>query len=466
MSDHKRQSASEAVSRNPATGEIIESFPFHTSTEILELLAGATTAQRQWRSAPIASRVEIYQRFGEILLRRQDMIAATITAEMGKLLREAHAEVQKCADTVQWFAAHGPALLSDEPAAVEGDDDVYVAYLPIGIVLGIMPWNFPLWQAIRACIPIMLSGNGFILKPAPNTMRCAYHLQDIWNEAGLPNGVFTVLNTGNDGIAGVLEDPRIAAVTLTGSVGAGAAVASKAGSLIKKSLLELGGSDPFIVLADADIDKAVEAAIPARFTNSGQICLNAKRFILEQPIAETFTTKFVAAASKLKAGDPTDPTSALGPIARSDLRDGIQDQVTRSVASGATLLLGGKVADGPGYFYEPTVLGDVEPGMAAFDEEIFGPVAALTIARDAKHAVELANCSEYGLSSNLWTSDLERGRQIARDIEAGGVFINGYTASNPRIPVGGVKKSGYGRELSHFGIREFTNPQAVWAKRL
>ncbi len=250
----------------------------------------------------------------------------------------------------------------------------------------------------------------------------------------------------------MLEDCRVAAVTLTGSVRAGAAVAARAGRLIKRSLLELGGSDPFIVLADADIDRAIEAAIPARYSNSGQVCLSAKRFILERPIAEAFTAGFVAAARRLRTGDPLDGATTQGPLARSDLRDGVHDQVTRTVAAGATLLLGGGKLDGPGYFYQPTVLGGVEPGMAAFDEEVFGPVAALVTARDTEHAITLANHSDYGLSGNLWTADLDRARAIARRLETGGVFVNGYTASNPRIPVGGVKRSGYGRELSHYGI--------------
>jgi succinate-semialdehyde dehydrogenase len=295
-------------------------------------------------------------------------------------------------------------------------------------------------------------------------MRCAYLLQDVWYAAGLPKGLLPILNTDNEGIQKVLEDRRVVAVTLTGGTKAGSAVAALAGKLIKRSLLELGGADPFIVLADADIDKAVADGIVARFSNSGQVCLAAKRFILEKPIAEQFTKKFVAAARKLKTGDPLDPASNVGPQAREDLRAGIHDQVKRSVAKGAALLLGGHIVEGPGFFYEPTILSGVEPGMAAFDEEIFGPVAALITARDADHAIELANDSDYGLSGNLWTSDIARGEALASRMETGGVFINGHTASNPRIPVGGVKNSGYGRELSHFGIREFTNAQSVWVK--
>jgi succinate-semialdehyde dehydrogenase len=445
---------------------VIERFPFQTPEQIETLLSKTYDAFKTWRSVALPARAEIYARFSEGLLARKEEIAPVITAEMGKIMKESIAEIEKCAATAQWFSDHGPGLLADEPVAVEGDDRVYVTYLPIGLILGIMPWNFPLWQAIRACVPVMLSGNGFILKPAPNTMRCAYLLKEVWEGAGLPKGLFDVLNTDNKGIEGVLADARIAAVSLTGSTRAGSAVAAQAGKLIKRSLLELGGADPFIVLADADINKAVTAGILARFSNTGQICLNAKRFILEKSIAAEFTAKFVEAAKRLKVGDPRDPETTQGPIARADLRDGIDEQVKRSIAAGATLLLGGKKVQGPGFFYEPTVLADVKPGMAAFDEEIFGPVAALIQARDVDHAIELANWSEYGLSGNLWTADLERAQMIARKLETGGVFINGYTSSNPRIPVGGVKKSGYGRELSHFGIREFTNAQAVWVKQV
>jgi succinate-semialdehyde dehydrogenase len=466
MPDTHSPSPPEAVSRNPATGAVIERFPFHAREEIERLLSGAHAAFHDWRAWPMAKRAAVYATLGKELLARRDHIASTITAEMGKVTKEAVAEVEKCAATAAWFAEHGPGLLTDEPVEVPEGDRVHVSYLPIGPVLGIMPWNFPLWQAIRASVPIMLSGNGFIHKPAPNTVRSAYLLQEAWEAAGLPKGLFSTLNADTDAIKAVLDDRRVAAVTLTGSLRAGSAVAAQAGKLVKRSLLELGGSDPFIVLADADISRAVEEGIKARYGNAGQICLNAKRFILEQPVAAEFTSRFVEAVGRLKVGDPLDPRTDLGPIARGDLRDGVHDQVTRSVASGATLLAGGHKVDGPGFFYEPTVLGDAEPGMAAFDEEVFGPVAALSVARDAEHAIELANCSDLGLSGNLWTRNLDRAQAIARRLETGGVFINGFTASNPRIPVGGVKNSGYGRELSHFGIREFTNAQTVWVKQV
>ncbi len=453
-----------AVSRNPATGAEIERFAYQSDEAVERLLADAERAYRVWRDTPVADRAAVYARLAQVMRDRSEAVAAVITAEMGKTLREARAEIEKCAATVAWYAQHGPALLADEPAATDSDDTAYVSFLPVGTILGIMPWNFPLWQAIRAAVPIMLSGNGFVLKHAPNVMRCAFLMRDMWREAGLPDGLFSVLNVDTPQIEAVIADPRIAGVTLTGSARAGASVAALAGRHLKKSLLELGGTDAFIVLADADIEAAVRFAVTGRFANAGQVCLAAKRLILEAPIAERFTTLFLEAARAVVAGDPTDPATTIGPIARPDLRDGVHEQVTRSIAQGARLLLGGTLPDGPGNFYPPTVLGDVTPGMAAFDEEVFGPVAALVVARDADHAVSLANTSEYGLSSSLWTADPDRARAIARRLETGGVFINGFTASNARVPVGGVKKSGYGRELSHFGLREFVNAQTVWTR--
>jgi succinate-semialdehyde dehydrogenase len=453
-----------AVSRNPSTGKLIKIYPYQTSQEIEQTLTANVEAFRLWRDTPMMQRVACYRHLATTLRSRSEPLAQLITSEMGKTIREARAEVEKCAVALEWFAEHGPGFLADEPVEVEGDDRVYVSFLPIGTVLAVMPWNIPLWQVLRGAGPIMLSGNGLLLKHATNVMGCAYALQDAYEASGFPKHLFANLNISNQTVDRLIADPRIAAVTVTGSNRAGSAVASAAGRAMKKSLLELGGSDAFIVLADANIDKAVEVGIEARFQNAGQVCLAAKRFILERPIAQEFARKFVTAAAKIRTGDPLDDATTIGPIAREDLRDGIDDQVQRSIASGAKLLLGGKKVDGPGFFYEPTVLGDVTPGMAAFDEEIFGPVAALAIADDLEHAITLANASEYGLSGNLWTSDTMKARKIATRLETGGVFINGFSASNPRLPVGGVKMSGYGRELSHFGLREFTNAQGVWVK--
>lgn len=453
-----------ATSRNPASGALIATYPYQTADEIERLLDAGAAAFRLWRATPMHERVAAYGRLAAILRDRSGTLAALITAEMGKTIGAARSEVEKCAATLDWIATNGPAILADEPVPVDGGDEVHVSYLPIGTVLGVMPWNFPLWQVIRASGPIMLSGNGFLLKHAPNVMGSAFALQDAYEAAGFPQGLFANLVADNDAVARAIADPRIAAVTLTGSMRAGSAVAATAGQALKRSLLELGGADAFIVLADANIDLAVKAGIEARFQNAGQVCLAAKRFILEQPIAAEFTRKFIAAAKAITAGDPMDPASTIGPMARADLRDELHGQVERTIAAGATLALGGNRVDGPGNFYQPTVLTGVLPGMPAFDEETFGPVAALTVAANAEQAIELANTSDYGLGGSLWTSDMQRAQRIARRLETGGVFINGYPASNARIPVGGVKKSGYGRELSHFGLREFTNAQAVWAK--
>ncbi len=453
-----------AVSRNPATGEVIARYPFQRADEVEATLAQTHRAFLEWRTRPMAERAAVMKRLSEILEAEADAFADLMTSEMGKTLREAKAETLKCAKTTAWFAEHGPAMLADEKAPVE-EAEAYISYLPVGIILGIMPWNFPLWQAIRAGAPIMLGGNGFLLKHAPNVMGCAYKLQRAFETAGAPRGAFGILNVDNDSVEGVIRDRRIAGVTLTGSVRAGSAVAAQAGKALKKSVLELGGSDPFIVLADADLDKAVEAAVTSRLANAGQVCLAAKRFILEAPIADAFTAKFVEAVAKAKTGHPRDGATTFGPLARHDLRDSLHEQVETSVAQGAKLLTGGKKIEGAGYYYEPTVLGDVKHGIASFDEETFGPVASLIVAKDAEDAVSIANDSAFGLSGNLWTRDLAKAREMARQLETGGVFINGFTASDPRVPVGGVKNSGYGRELSHFGIREFVNAQTVWIKR-
>ena len=456
--------ASNAISRNPATGALIEVYPFKSAEEIERILAASAAAYATWRATPLAERVACYRRLAGTLRRRAEPLAGLLPAEMGQTVGAARAEVEKSASTIDWIAEHGPAVLADEPAAPDVGDEVYVSYLPIGTVLAVMPWNLPVWQVIRAAGPIMLSGNGFLLKHAPNVMGCAYALQEAYEASGFPQGLFANLNAGNDAVAKAIADPRVAAVTLTGSGRAGAAVASTAAKALKKSLLELGGTDAFIVLADADLDRAVQAGVKARFGNAGQVCLAAKRFILEAPIAEAFTRRFTEAVGALKVGDPLDPSTTFGPIARDDLRDGVHDQVQRSVADGATLVLGGHKVDGPGFFYEATVLTGVRPGMTAFDEEVFGPVASITVAADVADAVRLANTSDYGLGGALWTADVVRARDIVRRVDTGGVFINGAFETNPRIPVGGVKKSGYGRELSHFGLREFTNAQAVWIK--
>ena len=461
MTTEQTQKPNGTRSINPATGEPIKVYPFQSPASLAASLERAAAGFKLWRDTPAKERAAMLSRLAKVLREQSVELSKLITLEMGKALKQASGEIEKCAVLCEWYSEHGPSLVADEPTTVE-DNKAYVSYLPLGTVLAIQPWNFPFWQALRAAVPIMMAGNGIVLRHSKNVMGCAYAIGEAFRCAGVPEGAFEVINIATEDVVGVINDPRIAAVTVTGSVRAGAAIASEAGKVLKKCVMELGGSDPFIVLADADLDACVDAAIKARYSNSGQICICAKRFILEAPIAEAFTRKFVEAASDLIMGDPMDEKSFLGPMARTDLRDSLHKQVEDSIRSGARLLLGGKIPDGSGAYYPATVLADVKPGMAAFDEETFGPVAAISVARDAEEALELANNSEFGLSGNLWTRDVVRGKALARRMVTGAVYLNGFSASDPRVPIGGVKKSGYGRELSHFGIHEFVNAQLVW----
>lgn len=462
MSRHA--SPSHAISLNPATGEVFAEYPFESAEQLEQSLARAASGFKVWRDQPVSARADVLLNMARVLRQQAETMAQMITAEMGKPIAQARAEIEKCAVTCEWYAQHGPAMLTPEQTPVE-NDKAYIAYLPLGPVLAVMPWNFPIWQVLRGAIPMILAGNGYVLKHAPNVMGCAYLLRDAWLEAGLAQGVFEVINVTNEGVTKAIADPRIAAVAVTGSVRAGAAIASQAGAALKKCVLELGGSDPFIVLADADLEEAAKAAMVGRFQNSGQICVAAKRIIVEEGVLPAFTEKFIAAVKALKVGDPLADDTYVGPMARYDLRDELHGQVKATLAEGASLLLGGDVMAGEGNYYAPTILSDVRPGMTSFKEELFGPVASLISARDAEHAVELANDSEFGLAGSVWTADEALARHIASRLETGGVFINGYTASDARVPIGGVKKSGFGRELSHFGIREFCNAQTVWIDR-
>ncbi|HDG1682154.1 TPA: succinate-semialdehyde dehydrogenase [Kluyvera ascorbata] len=456
--------ATHAISINPANGETIASLPWATGAEVDMTITLADTAFRQWRKTAIEQRADALRAIGRVLRERGEEMAQCITREMGKPIKQARGEVAKSAHLCDWYAQHGPAMLATESTQVENNQAV-IEYRPLGPVLAVMPWNFPLWQVLRGAVPIMLAGNSYLLKHAPNVMGCAALIGDIVAQAGVPAGVFNWVNATNDGVTQIINDPRIAAVTVTGSVRAGKAIGAQAGAALKKCVLELGGSDPFIVLNDADIDMAVQAAVIGRYQNTGQVCAAAKRFIVEAGVAEQFTEKFVAAAAALKMGEPTDEENYLGPMARFDLRDELHNQVMATVSEGASLLLGGELLSSEGNYYPATVLANVAPTMTAFRQEMFGPVAAITVARDASHALALANDSEFGLSATIFTGDTTVAQRFADELECGGVFINGYSASDARVAFGGVKKSGFGRELSHFGLREFCNVQTVWKDR-
>ncbi|MEJ5067381.1 succinate-semialdehyde dehydrogenase [Enterobacter sp. MYb186] len=456
-------SATHALSINPANGETLSTWPWATATEVEHALAQTNAAFRQWRSVPVAARAQKLRDLGTALRNRGEEMARMITREMGKPIAQARGEVAKSAGLCDWYADHGPAMLNTEATQVA---DAVIEYRPLGPVLAVMPWNFPLWQVLRGAVPIILAGNSYLLKHAPNVLGAANLIEQIFNDAGFPQGVFSQLNATNDGVSQMIADPRIAAVTVTGSLRAGAAIGAQAGAALKKCVLELGGSDPFIVLNDADLDLAVKAAVTGRYQNTGQVCAAAKRFIVEAGIADAFSRRFVEATAALKMGAPDAEENYLGPMARFDLRDELDQQVQATLAEGATLLLGGEKVAGAGNYYAPTVLGNVTPNMTAFRQELFGPVAAITVATDADHALQLANDSDFGLSATVFTADAAMADRFARQLECGGVFINGYSASDARVAFGGVKKSGFGRELSHFGLHEFCNAQTVWKDRV
>ena len=446
---------------NPATGETLETFESFDKQQVDAALDTARSAYKSWRDTSFAERSAHLHAVAAYLREHKAELAKTATREMGKPIVESEAEVEKCAWNCDYYADNAERMLANEPVESSASES-YVAYVPLGVVLAIMPWNYPYWQVFRFAAPALMAGNTAVLKHASNVSRAALDIERIFRESGLPDGAFRTLLISGAEAEKLIADPRIAAVTLTGSDTAGVAVASASGHALKKTVLELGGSDAFIVLEDADLDGAAQTATRARFQNTGQSCIAAKRFIVVEAVADAFERKFVEEASKLRVSDPLDRQTQVGPLAREDLRDTLEDQVRRSVEMGAKVLLGGKSLPGNGYFYAPTILGSVTPEMPVFREETFGPVAAVVRARDAAHAIALANDSQFGLGGNLWTQDIERGKALARHLESGGVFINGMTASDPRLPFGGVKRSGYGRELSWFGIREFVNIQTVW----
>jgi succinate-semialdehyde dehydrogenase/glutarate-semialdehyde dehydrogenase len=446
---------------NPTTGETLASFPNHDAASVERTLAAAAAAQRAWREQDVQQRVGLLTALARVLRLHKADYARLITLEMGKPLTEAIGEIEKCAVTCEYYALHAPAFLDDEVVASNATDS-RIVYDPLGILLAVMPWNYPFWQVMRAAVPAMAAGNGVVLKHAGNVPQCALALASLFAEAGAPAGLFGLLLIDSSAVRAVIEDPRIAAVTFTGSTPVGRAIAAQAGNALKKQVLELGGSDPFIVLADADVQAAAKAAVKARFQNTGQSCISSKRFIVEDAVADEFSSAMCELTAKLVVGDPLVAGTEIGPMARANLRDELHAQVEASVAQGAILRTGGHVLPQTGHFYAPTVLDHVGVDMVAAREETFGPVAAIIRVRNAEEAVNVANSTEFGLGAALWTSDLTRARRLSRQIEAGAVFVNGVVASDARLPFGGTKQSGYGRELGVHGLREFTNIKIVW----
>ncbi len=446
---------------NPATGEVLETFEETAPDALTGILERADVASRDWRRRPVTERAERLRAAGRVLRERKEAYARTMALEMGKPLAQGAGEAEKCAWVCDYYAEHGPALLADEPRPSDASRS-YIRFEALGPVLAIMPWNFPFWQVFRFAAPALVAGNAGILKHAPNVPRCAVEIEEVFRDAGFPDGLFRAVFLSNEGAGSAIADGRVRAVTLTGSDRAGSQVAEQAGRHLKKTVLELGGSDPFIVLDDADLERAARTAAEARLINSGQSCIAAKRFIVVERVADQFLERFTTEMRARKVGDPLDPTTQVGPQARLDLRENLHRQVQESVQRGAQAILGGQLPRGRGAFYPPTVLVAVEPGMPAFDQETFGPVAAVVRAKDEGDAIRIANASSYGLGAAVWTRDAQRGERVAGEIEAGSVFVNGLVKSDPRLPFGGVKRSGYGRELSVEGLREFVNVKTVW----
>jgi succinate-semialdehyde dehydrogenase / glutarate-semialdehyde dehydrogenase len=448
-------------SRNPATGELLASYDALDAAAVEARLARAASAFRSWKQTPLAARAGLLARLAERLEADPDGLGRLMTLEMGKLARTARDEILKSARGCRYYAEHGPALLADEDVPTEAAHS-YIRYAPVGAVLAIMPWNFPFWQVFRFAAPTLMAGNVALLKHAPNVPQCALAIEALFREAGFPEGVFQTLLIDVGQVPAILDDERVGAVTLTGSDRAGRDVASRAGRALKKSVLELGGSDPFIVMPSADLARAVDIAVKSRTLNAGQSCIAAKRFIVAEAVADEFLQRFVEAMSALKIGDPSEESTEIGPMAREDLLATLSDQVSDAVARGARVLTGGAPLAGPGHYYPPTVLVDVPPHARAYAEELFGPVAMVFRVRDIEEAIARANDTPYGLGASVWTADPGERDRFVEALDVGQVFVNAMVASDPRVPFGGVKQSGYGRELGAHGLREFAQPKTIW----
>ena len=449
------------ASVNPTTGQTLRSFPELTPLELDRKIAGALARFESWRRVPVAERAALLGRAAIVLENEKADLARLMTLEMGKPIDAARAEVEKCALVCRYYAEHAASFLADRPAATDATRS-FVRFQPLGPVLAVMPWNFPLWQVFRFAAPALAAGNVGLLKHASNVPGAALAIESVLARAGFPEGCFQALLVGSGAVAGLIADPRIAAVTLTGSEGAGIAVGREAGAQLKKAVLELGGSDPFLVLPSADLDTAIATAVKARCINNGQSCIAAKRFLIHRDIAPAFERGFVEKMAALRVGDPLDPQTEIGPLATAKIREELHEQVVRSVAAGARLVLGGHPLEGPGNFYAPTVLADPAPGSPAYQEELFGPVATLFHFDDLDEAIALANATSFGLGASAWTRAAVEQERLIEEIEAGSVFLNGMVKSDPRLPFGGIKRSGFGRELALEGIREFVNVKTVW----
>jgi succinate-semialdehyde dehydrogenase/glutarate-semialdehyde dehydrogenase len=446
---------------NPTTNEVIREYPEHSSSEVKAIIDDVHAEWLTWKETSFEHRSGFFRNAARILRERKEIYARLMTDEMGKIIRESFAEIMKCANACDYYADHAAELLEDQVIPSDASRSL-VVFQPLGIILAVMPWNFPFWQVFRFAAPSLMAGNAAVLKHASNVPGCALAIEEIFRDAGFPKNLFRTLMISSKEVKAVIANPRIVAVTLTGSESAGSEVAALAGQHIKKTVLELGGSDPFIILEDADMEKAVQTALTARMINQGQSCIAAKRFIVMESRAAEFESRVRLALESLRMGDPLDIQTDVGPLARKDIADEIDKQVKRSIAAGARLVLGGKPANRPGCYYLPTVLSDVKKGMAVYKEETFGPVISIIFVKDEEEAIAVANDSEFGLGGSVWTENLERGETVARKIETGAVFVNGLVKSDPRLPFGGIKKSGYGRELGEFGIREFVNIKTIW----
>lgn len=452
------------ASTDPATGETLRVYAELSPGEVATIVENANSAFHSWRRTPFGERAALMRQAATILRARAAEYARLMAEEMGKPVRDGRSEAEKCAWVCDYYAEHAERFLAPEVVDTDARQS-FVTFQPLGLILAVMPWNFPFWQVFRFAAPALMAGNTAVLKHASNVPGCALAIEDLFREAGFPDGVFRTLLVGSSQVDAIIEHPLVRAVTLTGSTPAGRAVAAKAGERLKKTVLELGGSDPYVVLDDADVDLAVATCVSSRLINSGQSCIAAKRFIVTEKNREAFERQYVERMKSVQMGNPLDEATQVGPQARTDLRDDLHRQVEESLARGARLLLGGQIPEGPGAYYPPTVLTDVRPGMPAYDEELFGPVAAIIPVAGEEEAIRAANDSLFGLGAAIFTRDLQRGRQLAAEhIEAGTVVVNTFVRSDPRLPFGGIKESGYGRELSHYGIKEFVNIKTVYVE--